>query len=318
MTQAGNSPISDSSSNLRDELMACDATLEATRPVLRHLVAVGENFLLSEEIVARVRSMVSDVARQLLRALAEAVGDENSQDFEGEASAALLTGLLDQPALLHHAHALAVETQLGEFFRIRSGIDPVLAPLLQNLIASNEPKASALAMAVLAAQARFVQSQRRMELPLRELPGNLHEAVLSELRQQAPIEADAATDQAIAALRNEFDESSSRLSLLSDLVTSLDDGPASALSIEQAGVASFVTALAMGAQQARDAVILATDAGQSTRLALMLRIAGLSPQAVATQLLTLHPELAPPAWLAELTAEQARALLAPAAPSGVE
>ena len=59
------------------------------------------------------------------------------------------------------------------------GIDPVLTGLVQELIASQDSGVSALAMQALAAQSRFVQSQRRMELPLGELPGDLfHKALL--------------------------------------------------------------------------------------------------------------------------------------------
>jgi hypothetical protein len=298
---------------LRVELAACEARRGATTPVLRQLLKVGENLLLSEEIVARIRGMLMHVSSQLLRAQAEASGNEGEPANESERLGELLTGLLDQPALLHHVHALAIEAQLGEFFRIRSGIDPVLAPMLQTLIASKDAKASASGMVVLAAQARFAQSQRRMELPLGELPADSYEAALGELRKQASAEDGKAADAAISALRDKFDESSSRLSLLSHLISSLEGGPASALSIEQAGVGLFATAVAAGSDQSRDTIILATNVAQSVRLALMLRIAGLSPQAVATQLLTLHPEMALPAWLADLTAEQASALLSSAA-----
>ena len=72
-----------------------------------------------------------------------------------------------------------------ERLQARSGIDPVLTPLVQDLVASKDGSVASLAMAVLASQARFQQHYRRMELPLRELPGDLFHQALVLLRTQA-------------------------------------------------------------------------------------------------------------------------------------
>jgi hypothetical protein len=60
----------------------------------------------------------------------------------------------------------------------------VLSPLVQELVAAKEGDMAALAMTVLAAQARFMQHHRRMELPLGELPGDLFHKALVLLREQ--------------------------------------------------------------------------------------------------------------------------------------
>ena len=57
---------------LRDELVRGDAVIASARPVLRHLLASEDSALFSDEMIARVRGMVLDVAQQLLLAQAAA------------------------------------------------------------------------------------------------------------------------------------------------------------------------------------------------------------------------------------------------------
>ena len=70
-------------------------------------------------------------------------------------------------------------------------------------------------MAVLAAQARFIQHHRRMALPLAELPGDLFHAALLALRSIAE-ESEAASAE--RTLRDRYDEGHGRLGLISHLV----------------------------------------------------------------------------------------------------
>ena len=296
---------------LCDELAHGDALIGTIAPILRHLLANDEHSVFSDEIIARVRGMMADVARQILTELAIASGNPDNRDHTPDQIAALVESLVGHGAFLAHVHALALEWQLTERMQTRLALDPVLAPLLQALIASSDPGVASGAMALLASQARFATSQRRMQLPLSELPGDLLYAALIALRgyaDSAP-EAQAATTQAEQAIRSRFDESRSRLGLISRIVTGMGGGATAALAITHAGVAMFLSALALASGQDRDMAVLATNEGQLARLALALRASGLKPQAIEEQFVSLHPEVALPAGFEQLGSDQAAALL---------
>lgn len=303
---------------LLDELAQGDAVLGTLRPILRHLVANDDHSLFNDEIVARVRGMIGDVARQLLLALAEAAELDDAQGLLGERQGNLVGSFLDNPALLGHAHALALEWQLTERLQKRSNVDPVLSPLLQSLMASGDAGIASSAMTVLAAQARFVQAQRRMELPLSELPGDLFHAALITLRAQAGDAEDGETAKAEERLRAGYDESRSRLGVISRLVTGIGGRAAEALAIDHAGVAIFLTALAIGSGQDRDLAVLSTNDRQLARLALALRASGLKPDALEEQFLYLHPDLALYEGIEQIRPDRAAALLQSSSPLGGE
>ena len=206
---------------LRDELLHGDALIGTIAPILRHLLANDEHSVFSDEIIARVRGMLGDIARQLLNELAVAAGSPDDRDHAPERIAQMVESLVGHAGFLAHIHALALEWQLTERMQARLALDPVLAPLLQALIASIDAGVASSAMALLAAQARFATSQRRMQLPLGELPGDLVHTALLVLRGQAGDDADsqAAAVQAEQALRGRFDESRSRLGLIARIVT---------------------------------------------------------------------------------------------------
>jgi len=301
---------------LRDGLAQGDAILGTLGPIMRHLLANDDLSLFSDEIVARVRGMLGDIARQVLLAQAEAAQSGDAQAFIVARQAALVESFLDNPALLGHAHSLALEWQLTERIQARNNVDPVLSPLLQSLIASNDPDIAALAMTVLAAQARFVQSQRRMEHAIGELPGELFHSVLLTIRAQAEDGALAATAE--ERLRGFYDESRSRLALLARLVSGIGVRAVEALAIDHAGVGIFLTALALGSGQDRDLAVLSTNDRQLARLALSLTASGLKPRAVEEQFLYLHPEIELPQGFDELRPDQAAALLTTLPPRGSE
>ncbi|WEK46945.1 MAG: hypothetical protein P0Y56_01270 [Candidatus Andeanibacterium colombiense] len=299
---------------LRLDLAESDAVIGSLGPILRHLLASESHSLFSDETIARVRGITEDIARQLLHAQAAAAGTAMPEDFAAACLDPLADALLGNAALLSHLHALALEWQLAERLHARNGLDPVLSPMLQALIASSDARTAAAAMTALAAQARFVQSLRRMELALTELPGDLLHIALVTLRTLAS-EADGASAQAAtAALRAGFDEARSRLGLLSRLVTGMGGGAIAALSVEHAGVAIFLTAISIGSGQDRDLAILSTNDRQLARLALALRAAGLKPAAVEEQFAYLHPDVALPAGFGQVRADRAAALLAAATP----
>lgn len=290
---------------LRAALAQGDTVLATVAPVLRHLLANDDSSLFGDAILARVRGMTGDVARQLSDQVRAAGG-------EAVDSAALTAAIIESPAFLGHVHALVLEGQLGEALQARLALDPVLSPLLQALVGSSDANTAALAMKFLAAQARFGQAQLRMRLPLAELPGDLLHAALLALRGVvgADPRADGHAAAAEAAIRADYDESRSRLGLVARLVTGMGAGAVAALSLPHAGAAIFLSALALSSGQDRDVTALATSDTQRTRLALALLTAGLKPAAVEAQLLALDPDAALPEGLDRLSPDRAAALLA--------
>ena len=295
---------------LRDQLAHGDALIGTIAPILRQLLANDEHSLFSDEIIARVRGMMSDLAGQLLNQLAVAAGEPDKREHDPAQAAALVDGMVAHPGFLGHVHALALEWQLTERLHARLALDPVLSPLLQALIAASDAQVAATAMALLAAQARFAQAQRRMQLPLSELPGDLLYAALLGLRGHAGETAPELAGEAERVIRSNYDENRSRLGLIARLVTGMGGGATAALSITHAGAGLFLSAMALASGQDRDMAILATNAGQLARLALALRAAGLKSQDVAEQFEVLHPDVALPAGFDQLSSDQAAALLA--------
>ena len=157
--------------------------------------------------------------------------------------------------------------QLAETLEARYGIDPVLAPLVQDLIAADDNALASAAMASLTAQARFAQTQRRMELPLSELLGDLLHDLLLAWREYSDNALDAMI-RAEAKLRNNFDESPA-LSLMARVVAGMGQGGPRA-DIDRAGAALFLSALAARSGQ-RIATALSTHPRQTVRLALAAR-----------------------------------------------
>ncbi len=281
-------------------------------PILRHLLANDEHSVFGDEIIAAMRGMMTDIARQLLDAVSNAAGAPDNREHDPAQIGELVEGFAGHSGFLAHVHALALESQLANRLNVRLAMDPVLSPLLQALIASSEPQVAASAMALMAAQARFVQSQRRMQLPLAELPGDLLHAALLSLQGQASHdhEAQGHVAAAVAAIRGSFDESRSRLGLISRLVSGMGGGATAALSISHAGVAIFLSALALASGQDRDMTVLATNEGQVARLALALRASGLRSDLIEEQFVSLHPEVTLPSGFEQLGPDHAAALLA--------
>lgn len=293
---------------LREELAHGDAVLGTIVPILGHLVANLDHSLFGDETVARVKAMVHHLSRQLVDAVAAQTDEGKAIDHDREVHN-LATTLASHAPTLTHCHALTIEFQLAEKLVARNGIDPVLSPLMQALIASEDPNVAGIAMSALAAQARFLQNLRRMELPLSELPGDLFHNAIIGWRGHFKSLADEAAAQAEGGLRQSYDESASRLGLLARLVNGMGAGAQAALSLSHAGVALFLTALAHGANQERELAAVSTNETQLARFALALRSAGLRPAAIEEQFLYLHPEISMPEGFETLRQQQASALL---------
>lgn len=299
---------------LHDELVDGDAMIAAAQPILRHLLANDDSGLFSDETIARVRGLVLNVVEQLLFAQAEAAEARDRPAYVAERQDELARALFGDSAFLAHAHALTVEAQLIERLQGRSGLDPVLTPLVQELVASADAAAAGLAMAVLAAQARFQQHWRRMELPLGDLPGDLFHRALVALREQAREGDGPAAEAAERRLRDEFQEGAGRLGLIARLVIAMGQKAPRALAIDHAGLAVFATALAMASGQERDLVVLSFSERQYARLTLTLCAAGLTQQALLEQFLCLHPDVSLPDGFGTLRSDRAAALLAASQP----
>lgn len=292
---------------LREELAQGDAVIGSIGPILQLFLANDDHSLFNDEIVARVRGMIDHLVRQMLDAIEDAQGTPR-REYTQETIEHVVSALVGRSALLAHVHAQALEFQLAERLQARLALDPVLSPLLQALIASPDNATAVSAMALLAAQARFVQAQRRMQLPLDELPADLFHMILQVLRTvEAEVEVIA---KAEAALRAGYDEGRSRLGLMSRLVIGMGGGATAALAVSHAGVGLFLTALSLGSGQDRDLTALAAHEGQLARLALALRAAGVRPDGIEEQFLAIHPDVSLPEGLSSLGADRAAALLA--------
>lgn len=296
-----------------ERLAWSDKALDDARPILQHLLGIDDHELFSDRIVAAVRAQLRDIAFQLVVAVETAAGNPEPRGKAEDACDSLAAAFADHSVLLGHAHALAFEGALAERLAAQLGLEPVLSPLLQGLIASDDAGTSAGAMKLLAAQARFGQTQRRGELPLGELPGDLLHAALIVMRTwigTGDPARDACAAAAERAIRAGYDEASSRLGLLQRLVAGMGGGALTALDLAHGGIALFATALALGAGHERDRAVLALSEGQVPRLALALLACGLEPAAVEAQVLALQPDAALPPGFDSMRSDRAAALLA--------
>jgi hypothetical protein len=285
-------------SALRQGLARGDAVLGSVTPVLRHFLVHDSQPMFEDAVLARVRGMIADLANQFAPGLAAGTGPV------GEAGSAALTADLAQvPGVLDHCHALALEGLLTETLKARLNLDPVVPPLIEALLGSEQGETSTLAMKVLAAQARFVQQHAQMRLPLSELPADLMHTVLQALTAHDP------GGRAVARLRARYDESASRIALLARLVTGMGSGAVAGLLLGHAGPAIFASALALTAGLHRDHCILLMQPGQAERLALVLRADAMKPAAIEGILLLIDPGRSDPIGIGGLAPERAAAIL---------
>jgi len=298
---------------LREELAQGDAVLSTAAPVMRYLLAHDDSALFSDEIVARTRGLMLDVAHQLLRARAEALG-HNYMSLGSERQDDLAMALADEPALLAHVHALTIEGTIALQLQARSGIDAVLSPLLRELVGSREDAVAGIAVAALAAQARFILHHRRMLLPLGELPEALFETALDVLRASCDT-PNGAVATAGHNLRAQFDRDHTRLALIAQLARRME-GTRRSLDVADAGVAIFATALATVSTQSRDQCLLSIGDERFVRVALALRAAGLTHPELEAQLLQLGAEAALPRGLDAVSEDVAASLLGAASHGG--
>ncbi|MEM6826927.1 MAG: hypothetical protein AAF553_03200 [Pseudomonadota bacterium] len=290
-----------------EELARADRALASVAPVLGHLLANSGNALVSDAIVARVRGMLNDLAHQLTSRL---LTSEDPNDTEqADALDTLSDQLAADTAILTYLHAAAMESLLAERLYQAASIDPVLTPLWQELVASQDVGTGETAMQALAAQSRFLQAQSRMQHPLDELPADVLERALRIWVRATPVDREPEVSAAMRAIKLDYDEAETRLGLIARLVGTMRSGIIAALEIEHAGLALFASALAQRSGQTRDRAILACHENQAMRMAVSLRAAGLEGMAVERQLVIFGPNVGVSTKVGRLSVEGARDLL---------
>lgn len=293
---------------LRAALARGDRAHARSAPALEHLLAAPDQSLIEEAVVAQVRGMLADLARQLVEARLR------SRPIALAVQEAMLARLLQDGELRAHCQALALEWRLARKLEAGFSIDPVLSPLLQAWVSEGDAGIGSLAMAALAAQARFAQAQRRMELPLAELPAELFHAALAAGREVIPDGTPDADPQADARLRADYEEASSRLALLARLAREPGAQTTRVLAVEDAGVALWLSALAARSGESRDRTACAAADPHLGRLLLTLRAAGATPAEAERQALRVQPDAELPRGLEDIGTREAAQWLAEVEP----
>ena len=161
------------------------------------------------------------------------------------------------PAMREHLHARALEWRFTEALEERVGCDPVLPPFFARSL--GDP----VAAAAVRAQARFAGAMRAMRLDVADLP--------------APLFAASGSDAT-------YDEAATREAVLARLTLRQDDPPA----LGDAGLALWLTSVAIGCEHPRDDVVRALDPAQRPLLALLARACGRGRRDVEASLVALH------------------------------
>lgn len=281
---------------LRAALARGERAYAQSAPALQHLLAAPDHALIAPAVVAQVRGLVADLARQLAEAMVR--GEPSLADED-----ALIDRLLGETELSAHCQALALEWRLAQRLEAELSIDPVLSPLLQEWIGLAEATLGSLAMAALAAQSRFAQNQRRMQLPLAELPAELFSAAISAAREA--IRADAADPRGEARLKATYDESAGRPALLARLAREAASLAPRELTLEDAGVALWLSMLAARSGERRERIAAAAADPHLGRLLLTLRAAGVPSAEAERQALRLQPDAVLPRGLDEVGTREA-------------
>lgn len=285
---------------LRAALARGDRMLALSGITLEHLLAIEDRALLSDAVVAQVGAMLSDMAGRLAAA------------FGHEAKPGLAIAIRDRlsrnEVLRGHCQSLACEWRLALQCEDQLGLDPVLSPVFESLIGNSDPSIAPLGMAALAAQSRFAQASRRMQLPVEELPGEIFHAALSAARAELEPD-DPAAQRGENRLRASYDESATRLALLARLAATVDLRALRMLSLEEAGVAMWLSALALSSGEDRDRTACAAADPSLGRLLLTLRAAGVTSSEAERQALAIHPDCELPRGLQDLGTREAAAWL---------
>jgi len=291
---------------MSDELTRANRTLGGVSAVIALKLECPGEALVSDAIVARLRGMLQHLATQALTAASTKTADVRPDQV---AIDELADRFRDDKAILSHLYALAMEGHLAERLERRSAIDPVQSPLLRELIGSDRPSTSGLAMEMLASQSRFIQTQRRMNLPMDELPAELFADLLEQVEASLAEFGTSFSASGLSALRARYDEGATRLGLLARVMAVGREAPIVALQIEHAGLALFASGISELTGQPRELAILACHERPAARLALSLRAAGQSEDSIERQLYLLDRSEYDPVGIDAIAPDRAAAML---------
>lgn len=299
-----NSPADSADHPLRAALAAGDRAAARSGPLLEQLIGTDDCSFVSDAVVAQVGGMMADMAQQALAPR----GIGASAQWHEE----MTRRLAADPALRSHCHALALEWRLALSLERDLALDPVLSPMLQGCVASGDATVASTAMAAISAQARFAQAQRRMQLPLGELPAELFHALLMIARQVDAGEGGVTAGRAEARLRETYDEGSGRIALLARLASMFDPSDGVALAIEDAGAGLWLSVVAARSGETRERTAFATADPALGRLLLTLRAAGAAPAEAERLAMRIMPDGDLPRGLADVGTREAAQWLAQA------
>lgn len=297
---------------LREELARGNRARASVVPVFAHFLDSDGPSLFNDAIIAALRGQLDHLSRQLL---AEPSND-NSSDA-ARTRQALSNRLAGDAVIVDHLYSVALEGLIAKNLEQTCAIDPVLSPLLQELIASDSPAIAEIAMSVLAAQSRFSLNHTRMELPLGDLPFEVFARTL-EHGEAAAVDANVDVGKAaFAKLKSNYDEGTNRIGLLARLTAAMRGGAIAGLDLAHAGLALFASSCASLLSIEREHAVFACHEGQTVRLALMLKAAGLNGEASERQIALLGGTKAVPCGLEAISQAYARDMLAAHMEEGV-
>ena len=291
---AGEAAIMD---GLRGDLARDDRALASVVPVLSHALAHPGEPLVSDEVIANMRGFFAGIAREFPTSV-----DSGSAD-------AFAAVLVENGDLVSHYYAAGIESAITHSLSEDYGIDPALPALVQELIGSKDAQIAELAMAFMAAQARFSAGHRRGTAALFELPPELFDAAVSTWSAWAESIGFTDASGAEAELRARYDEGVTRLGLINRLLNAIGAGSQVFSEIETAGLAIFASAIAKDSSQPRELVLLSCQAQQSLRLALSLKASGRSSEAILRQFAFVGRGIALPPDFDEWSQQQAAEIL---------
>ena len=292
---------------LREELARGNRARASVAPVFAHFLDSDGPSLFSDAIIASLRGQLDHLTRRLL---SEAISEGGGEALQSAAHQALSNRLAGDVVIVDHLYSTALEGVIAKKLEQTCAIDPVLSPLLQELITSDKPAIAELAMSVLAAQSRFCLSHRRMELPLGELPFEVFARALEHGDAAVSESGLPSKPKAFAELKRGYDEGTNRIGLLARLTSAMKGGAVAGLDLAHAGFALFASSCAALLSLDREQAVFACHEGQSVRLALMLKAAGLSDDASERQIALLGGVKPLPSGLEAMSQAQARDVLA--------
>jgi len=261
--------------SLRADLAGDDRALSGVVPVLSHVLTNRGEPMVSDDIIARMRGLIASAAEQLLAS--------KEEEASAEEVDSLSTALASNGSIVTHYYALAFEGGLSEDLAERNGLDPVISPLIRELMGSKDNSVAEIATKLMASQARFIEGQKRRQSSIFELPPELLEEVLVTVKTWAKQQIRPLGTQLSADLKEAYDEASTRLGLLTHLIAMLGASGELVCEIETAGFAIFCSALAAQTRQPRELMVLSCQSHQSLRLALALKATGISTESTIRQ-----------------------------------